>query len=417
MAEYIHLFETTSEFSGNYNGSAYAEPWVSYTLENTHVDYNKSEKEKLLGMPLTFEFMAGGNFAWSETLGSQNEVSYRFNDGPWISAGSGFSLTVASGDTIQIKGTAVSATYDTESPITCNCSNWKVKGNIMSVLYGDGYQTADSFKHEVSFDIPITCGGFFSGCTGLIDASQLKLPVTTLEMGGMKPGSYQNMFAGCTSLTAGPELPATVLSDLCYTSMFEGCTSLTTVPELPATTLTGNCYSRMFLGCTSLSTAPELPATAVTEYCYAEMFEGCTGLTAAPELPATTMANYCYGSMFSGCTSLTTAPELPARDLAEACYHNMFAGCTSLTAAPELGAEILDNFGYCYAGMFCGCTSLNYVKAMFITNPNEYGDYPYTFEWLKNVSATGTFVKNSIASWTTEYNENVIPTGWTVVNA
>lgn len=31
--EYIHLFETTSEFNEAYNGPDYKEPWVSFTEE------------------------------------------------------------------------------------------------------------------------------------------------------------------------------------------------------------------------------------------------------------------------------------------------------------------------------------------------------------------------------------------------
>ena len=43
------------------------------------------------------------------------------------------------------------------------------------------------------------------------------------------------------------------LAEGCYYEMFAGCTSLTTAPELPATTLVGGCYSEMFYGCTSLN--------------------------------------------------------------------------------------------------------------------------------------------------------------------
>ena len=41
MGKYLHLFETTSAFTEAYNGEEYIEPWVSYTRENGHVDYNK----------------------------------------------------------------------------------------------------------------------------------------------------------------------------------------------------------------------------------------------------------------------------------------------------------------------------------------------------------------------------------------
>ena len=47
--------------------------------------------------------------------------------------------------------------------------------------------------------------------------------------------------------------------------MFQGCTALKTAPELPATTITNGCYSSMFSGCTSLVTAPELPARILAE--------------------------------------------------------------------------------------------------------------------------------------------------------
>ena len=154
--------------------------------------------------------------------------------------------------------------------------------------------------------------------------------------------------------------------------------------SLPATTLAQGCYGYMFKGCTSLTTAPELPATTLTNACYSYMFNGCTSLTTVPVLPATTLANYCYGSMFSGCTSLTTAPELPATTLTD----------------------------YCYSNMFIGCTSLNYIKAMFTTTPSA----TYTQNWVKNVAATGTFVKNAAAEWDVS-GVNGIPSGWTVETA
>ena len=154
-----------------------------------------------------------------------------------------------------------------------------------------------------------------------------------------------------------------------------------------------------------------LPATTLALRCYKYMFSGCTSLVTPPELPATTLAIECYHIMFSGCTSLVTPPELPATTLATRCYEYMFSGCTSLVTAPELPATYLVNF--CYKAMFTGCTSLNYIKAMFTSAKSNYS---YTAEnWLSNVSATGTFVKNSEATW--DNSEWGIPTGWTVETA
>ena len=238
----------------------------------------------------------------------------------------------------------------------------------------------------------------FSGCTSLTTAPEL--PATTLES-----DCYWGMFHNCTSLVTAPALPATTLANECYREMFKGCTSLTQAPELPATTVSYACYQDMFNGCTSLTTAPELPATALEGYCYYEMFCYCTSLTAAPELPATTLADNCYNSMFWDCTSLTHAPSLPATTVERDCYRYMFYNCTSLTTAPELPATtIADN---CYLGMFYICSNLNYVKAMFTTDP-----FGITTYWLDGVSETGTFVKNSAATWANE--DANIPTGWTV---
>jgi len=180
--------------------------------------------------------------------------------------------------------------------------------------------------------------------------------------------------------------------------------------SLPATTLANYCYGGMFWGCTSLTTAPELHATTLAQNCYNGMFRDCTSLTRAPELPATTLANSCYVTMFYGCTSLTTAPQLPATTLADYCYFSMFQVCTSLTSTPELPATTLANS--CYQYMFRGCTNLNYIKAMFTTTPSD----TYTKNWVDGVASTGTFVKNSAATWNVS-GVNGVPEGWTVETA
>lgn len=190
---------------------------------------------------------------------------------------------------------------------------------------------------------------------------------------------------------------------------------------LPATSLTNNCYTGLFAGCKGITRAPELPSTTMTVGCYQEMFRG-TGLTAAPELPATVFTPFsfdgdgehgsidCYMQMFQDCTSLTTAPAiLPATKLTHGVYQNMFEGCTSLTTAPVLPATKLADQAYC--NMFNGCTSLNYVKC-FATDISETWAVE---DWMKGVPAGGTFVKSAaMTSWPT--GDSGIPAGWTVQN-
>ena len=91
-------------------------------------------------------------------------------------------------------------------------------------------------------------------CSGLVDASNLILPATTLkELCYGNIAQNNGMFYNCTSLLYPPALPATTLVKDCYFGMFQGCTSLTTAPVLPATTLVTGCYGYMFWGCSSLN--------------------------------------------------------------------------------------------------------------------------------------------------------------------
>ena len=319
---------------------------------------------------LTFEAIEDGTFTF--TGKNSNSLSYSLDDGQtWTALASGSaSPTVTAGNKIMWKGTCTPS--NTGSGKFSATGRFEAQGNIMSLLFGDDFtnQTNLTGKNYAFYDL-------FYQNTNIKSAKNLILPATTLASG-------------------------------CYAYMFDGCTSLVTAPELPAETLANYCYSCMFLSCTSLTTAPNLPATTLAEYCYDSMFEGCTSLTTAPELPATTLAEYCYLGMFNGCTKLKTAPELPATKLADGCYYDMFRGCTSLTTAPVLPATTLTLS--CYSHMFYGCKNLNYIKCL----ATDKSAIECTNSWVSSVASSGTFVKNSAASWTT--GDDGIPTGWTVIN-
>ena len=185
-------------------------------------------------------------------------------------------------------------------------------------------------------------------------------------------GCFYALVAYCTSLVAGPELPALYLTDGCYAQMFFGCTNLADTPALPATTLAKYCYGDMFYDCTSLTTAPDMPET-LADFCCAGMFSGCTNLSQAPALPATTLASACYRNMFEDCINLSTAPTLPATTLANSCYWGMFRGCTNLETAPDLPAPTLAVC--CYDRMFLNCTGLVESPALLPARELEYGCY------------------------------------------
>ena len=265
-----------------------------------------------------------------------------------------------------------------------------LSGNIMSLTHGLDRHTLEPTQPEdlpeytykkASSQLYGELGRLFKN-QPVVDAGNLVLSSAILN-----DYTYWEMFYGCTYLTTPPKkLPALYVYLQTYGSMFDGCTSLMTVPELPATSIGQNSYRNMFRNCTSLTKAPELSVTTLTgsQSCY-QMFYGCTSLTKAPtKLLPTTLISGCYRGMFQGCTSLLTAPELPATTLTSSCYNQMFDGCTSL----------------------------NYIKAMFTTTPSS----SYTSNWVRNVSSTGTFVKNTSATWNVAGN-NGVPSGWTVQTA
>lgn len=156
-----------------------------------------------------------------------------------------------------------------------------------------------------------------------------------------------------------------------------------------------------FTGSTSLS----------GNYTFLGMFYQQSGLISAENLilPAQTLTQRCYQTMFRDCTSLTKAPELPATTMTANCYTYMFAGCTSLTTAPDLPAISLTQG--CYNYMFNGCSSLNYIKCLTRTRLNT----TYSNNWVANVAASGTFVKNTGVNLSTGVSG--IPQGWTQVIA
>lgn len=86
----------------------------------------------------------------------------------------------------------------------------------------------------------------------------------------------------------------------------------------------------------------------------------------------------------------------------------MFYNCSGLTTAPDLPAPILTTS--CYQGMFTYCRNLNYIKCLAIS-----GIGTSTYSWVQGVAASGTFVKDPNATWTT--GDNGIPDNWTIQDA
>ena len=279
-------------------------------------------------MPLTFEIISGGTIMWYSQQ-SNKVVEYQINDGNWtsITAGTGTSISVQEGDIVRFKGHNDAYGIPSNDPActtfigsgdTMATAVFNVYGNIMSLIDGDNYQGLQFTNANI--------GAF----VGLFHH--------------FKPNSTDLPFNYSLQSAANLILPDNVV-DNCYRGMFMMCDGLVDASNLilPATTLAANCYNRMFSACLSLQAAPALPATNLVDSCYYYMFRFSTSLTTAPELPATALASRCYYSMFEGCTSLTTAPELPATALTSNCYRQMFSGCTNLNYIKCLATSGINN--------------------------------------------------------------------------
>ena len=398
---------------------------------------------------LTFTALESGTFTFTipaaVTTTYMTSVSYSTNYGvTWVTTNNSSSdvtittPTVYAGDTVMWKGVGTQVSKSNTNPTDISrfssTGTFRASGNVMSMLYGDDFYDKTSFRNGSTYNL----SHLFSECSTLVSIVGLQLPAITLTN-----YCYSYMF-GYTAITSMPSglLPATTLATYCYQGMFSNCSSLTTVSVLPAITLAQNCYEKLFYSCTSLTSLPNnmLPATTMAPYCYLYMF-AFSGVTSIPSnlLPATTLADYCYEYMFSQsaitsipsgllpatilaascyrvmfykCTSLITAASdlLPAPTLTNACYRGMFSGCSNITTVPVLPAVTL--ISECYVNMFNSCSKLAYIKAMFTTKPTN----TYTQGWVTSVKSSGTFVKNSAATWNVT-GTNGVPSGWTVQTA
>ena len=272
---------------------------------------------------------------------------------------------------------------------TDNGSTWSAPSSNVTINVNSGDKVlwkGEMVPYNISNNIGI---GNFSSSTASFDIE-----------GNIMSLLYKNNFIGQTDLTG---------KDYVFQNLFKNTNCVDTENLiLAATTLSVSCYFCMFNSCTNLTTAPVLPATILKGTCYAGMFQACSSLTIPPVLPATTLDTECYLSMFNGCTSLTTAPVLPATTIYRNCYDQMFNGCTSLTTAPVLPATTLLN--YCYNRMFRNSIQINYIKML----ATDISANNCLNNWVSGVAATGIFVKNIDATWTTT-GASGVPTGWTVI--
>ena len=212
-------------------------------------------------------------------------LSYSLDDGEtWTTTTIQGTLTFATintGQKIIFKGNneRLATAWDTYNYFNAT-KQFKVYGNVMSLLFGDNFVNNSEFFGEGTTH---NFAGLFNGTTTLIDASNLLLPALVGA-----PNCYNGMFRGCTNLQHGPKiLPALSISLDSYSSMFEGCINLEEAPEIHAISLssTGS-LQRMFcmnrnskITTPKLTKGPVIKIKGVNQYSVREMFKGNGNLT------------------------------------------------------------------------------------------------------------------------------------------
>lgn len=268
-------------------------------------------------------------------------------------------INLKEGECVYLRGDnkAYARTIDGANYVT------SIHGTAPFYAYGNVLSLVDSkyFESVTSLTEPKALSGLFNDSSNLYSHPEKKLLLPATEL---SDECYSTMFYGCTHLTEAPDLPATVLAEGCYLNMFNGCSELKRAPELPAKDIYPRCYGGMFWGCTSLVDAPVLPATKVAVNSYASMFRDCTSLKSSPALPATVISENCYMHMFQGCTALETTPSLPAEKMETSCYAYMFYGCTNLKRYTTGWLPAKDLAEYCYQSMFYDCISLESAPSL-----------------------------------------------------
>ena len=241
---------------------------VNWNVEDMSIDYSS--------VPLTFEIISDGNINWvASNTANTKTIEYSKDSGStWTSITSttgGTTIPVLSGETVLFRGNNSrygNGISNTNQFKNCTCG-FNLKGNIMSLINKTDFSGLTSLSENYCFN------GFFSSNSGLVNASNLLLPATTLTQ-----YCYYMMFSDCTSLTKAPELPSSAVSVYCYAYMFNNCTSLIKAPSvLPTLTLTADaCYVGMFSGCTSLTSSPTIMGSFFYQDQAESMFNGCSSL-------------------------------------------------------------------------------------------------------------------------------------------
>ena len=206
------------------------------------------------------DFLHGENAVRFElTANPLQGMKYSKNNGEKIPIESDIEIHLEQFDVVQFYGNGT----DYSGTKIVSGINMSLYGNIMSLVDEENFATITTME-GASF------AGLFAGNTCGFEASGLLLPATTLSQ-----DCYSGMFAGCSQMSDTPvELPALTLAPGCYSNMFEGCDMIPATPHLPATELVDRCYASMFSGCGTIEQVTCLATTINGTDCTKDWLNG-----------------------------------------------------------------------------------------------------------------------------------------------
>lgn len=260
----------------------------------TVIDYSKEY--------LTITSLADSNdITWVANSSSYTKtIEWSVDKITWTSITSATSsntiTTLNTGEKLYLRGTNTTYCYSGTNYTAIRSADNKqfnVSGNILSLIYGDNFMNYTAFssgERQVS--------QLFRN-SNVVNASNLILPKTSTR-------SFQSLFLNCSDLIYPPTITDTTIQSSAINEMFSGCTSLVDASNVMpnVTTLSSECCGRMFYGCTSLVKGPTQINANIPQGGCNQMFYNCTSLIKAPDLLGTSVGSYGCNQMFEGCTSL-----------------------------------------------------------------------------------------------------------------
>lgn len=243
-SRHIMSFENGDAIQNALNNGVIAHKYVAYDESASTIDWD-SKTINYAAMPLTFQILTSGAVYHSaRSTRNYKTFQYRVNDGEWTSVsvtatGTTYFISVSAGDKVQFRGdnAAYGTTTNQEGFSLHSTADFNIYGNVMSLINSTNFSGLTSF----------TAGGVFQNLfkpsfepdNHLKDVSNLVLPATSLTQ-----RCYSYMFNGNNGLTGkAPELPATTLANYCYASMFGNCTNLNYIKCLATDISATSCTS------------------------------------------------------------------------------------------------------------------------------------------------------------------------------